>query len=339
MQREMDCLSHQDKPGSNLDWQDVCYTYQAPQENIKSTFKQEQDVVKRELDVFESKSKTNNSFVKEELKMASNQQASVVIQVPSEQEDETPVQKIRSIIKHKEHDIKLGTEISYLTYRETIGVHDRGAMYGLYGAYTYRPKKDDLVGNDIVNMYRIDAKLSYGEIKYSSEDGTFEGIPDYLFEIRGVMGYDYALTSDIEITPYLGIGYRRLFDGFSEVRPGGYDRIANYIYLPVGLDLYHQINSSWSIGGTGEFDIFLWGLQQSYLSQVNPGLPDIENNQHNGFGLRASLPIIHKGNRYNFIIEPFLRYWHIKDSTLDYGVFYEPDNTSTEAGVKLGAQF
>ena len=62
--------------------------------------------------------------------------------------------------------------------------------------------------------------------------------------------------------------------------------------------------------------------------------------------MRGAFKIIKPGDRFNFWIEPFFRYWHIQDSevTTAVGNVYaltglEPDNNTTEYGVKLGVAF
>jgi hypothetical protein len=59
------------------------------------------------------------------------------------------------------------------------------------------------------------------------------------------------------------------------------------------------------------------------------------------------LKLVKQGRNVNLLIEPFVRYWHIKnsDSTIAVGPTglavsgLEPDNNSTEFGAKIGLQF
>ena len=72
----------------------------------------------------------------------------------------------------------------------------------------------------------------------------------------------------------------------------------------------------------------------------------MSNAQKKGYGIRGSLKFIKEGDPVNFLIEPYARYWHIKDSkgTRAENDFFivtglEPENTSIEIGTRLGVQF
>ena len=55
-------------------------------------------------------------------------------------------------------------------------------------------------------------------------------------------------------------------------------------------------------------------------------------------------------DKYNVLISPYIKYWHIKQSNTEtvtkingdeivYLWGYEPDNNSTEIGMRLGVEF
>jgi hypothetical protein len=66
-----------------------------------------------------------------------------------------------------------------------------------------------------------------------------------------------------------------------------------------------------------------------------------------GYGVRGSISIAKQGKKIGFIIEPYIRYWNIKESNYSilaydkipqyYGM--EPNNESTEIGCKLAVTF
>ncbi len=93
-----------------------------------------------------------------------------------------------------------------------------------------------------------------------------------------------------------------------------------------------QLNQGWFCGASVEFDIFLWGLQKSHLSDV--GGMDMDDRQNNGYGARASIKLQKKGDKADFIIEPFIRYWDIGKSETNMGG-YEPENYTIEAGIQV----
>ena len=105
------------------------------------------------------------------------------------------------------------------------------------------------------------------------------------------------------LTPYLGLGYRFLFDHLGAASDiGGYDRTSEYLYAPIGLSIVNQSIPGWQFGLNTEYDIFIQGWQESYLSDVNNAYPNLNNKQNNGFGLRSSLDIVKKMKNINIII-------------------------------------
>ena len=257
-----------------------------------------------------------------------------------------------SQIQIKEIKVELGTEVSHIIYKEPIfSLRERGDMYGLMGSYIYRPNMENYWYNQFLSMYRLDVRVSYGKVDYeSSGSGTLHHIDDYIVETRGLLGKDYYLGQYSLLTPFTGFGWRYLNDdsGGRESSAGaaGYERESQYFYLPLGLEAAQKLNGNWILSFTGEYDLFIFGQQTSHLSDVDGGFPDIKNKQHKGYGTRGSIRLLREGKGFNFFMEPFIRYWHIRDSniTTATGTAFivtglEPDNNSTEIGVKLGIQY
>ena len=108
------------------------------------------------------------------------------------------------------------------------------------------------------------------------------------------------------------------------------------------------MNNNWQVGANFEVGWLLWGRQDSYLSDVDAfNYPDLRNRQRRGFELRSSLKLVKKSETVNFLFEPFIRYWHIQnsDTAVAFGfsglgiVGIEPENNTTEAGIKFGVQY
>jgi len=242
----------------------------------------------------------------------------------------------------KKHTFELRPEISYITYKEPDVMKEKGIMYGLVGSYTYHKKL----------MLKAEAKGSYGKLDY--EGGTWGGtpltiknIPDYMLEFRGLGGYDLVASKNIIITPYTGIAYRYLNDNMHKKYFGGYEREANYIYSPIGMEFFIDFGTGWSLRLIPEYDLFWRGEQKSHLSDVDPGFNDASNRQNNGYGWRGSLTLQKKGKIVDVEFGPFIRYWNIKKSETDILTYYgipvdyvvEPKNKSTEIGIMLGMKF
>ncbi len=255
-------------------------------------------------------------------------------------------------IERKGQHFEFGTQVYKYVYKEPIfNLEIEGAQYGVFGAYIYRADKGDPLELDVLNMYKIDARFASGPVDYSSSpSGQLKDEDNYVFEIRGVAGYDYLAHERLLLTGYGGFGFRYLNNDSSGRRTTtgalGYERASRYLYLPLGVEALCQITPSWKMMTNLEWDIFLDGKQTSYLSDANTSFPNIENDQDRGYGLRGSLRIIKVGNGLDLFLEPFFRYWRIHDSdrttAVGTGVIVtglEPDNNTSEYGVKLGLEY
>jgi hypothetical protein len=189
----------------------------------------------------------------------------------------------------------------------------------------------------------IDLRESYGRLEYEGS-GTMTGVPDWTLEARALGGFDW-IGKSASVSPYLGLGYRYLFDdlrGYSSTSAAGYRRYSNYLYVPVGLTARFGLGGDWVLVPTLEKDVFLRGKQISKLSDAGLGLPDASNTQHSGRGHRASL-MFEKGH---VSFGAWTNYWHIdkSDATTVPGpggpvVGYEPENYTRESGVELRYRF
>lgn len=236
----------------------------------------------------------------------------------------------------------IGPYFSYITYREPGVMKEEGPMLGVRGAFTYH---DNF-------MIKLEGIVGGGSVDY--EGGTWDGesarindIPDYMLEGRVLGGWDFSLSPQFLITPFFGFGYRYLNDDMHQKDPGGYERESNYYYSPLGVEAALELGDGWSMGLVLEYDIFWRGRQISHLSDVSSAYNDPENDQDQGYGLRASLEVMKRWEKVLLGVEPFIRYWKIQDSDSDWMTFYgipagqviEPRNNSTEIGVNLIVRF
>ncbi|MBU1128495.1 MAG: hypothetical protein KJ995_06820 [Candidatus Omnitrophica bacterium] len=249
--------------------------------------------------------------------------------------------KLQEKVELQRHTVELGTEISYIRYEEPGTMKETGAMYGAVASYAYHNRL----------MLKVDGKGSGGIVDYNGQlsNGTaydISNITDYMFEIRSVAGVDFRILDATFLTPYIGLGYRHLHDDLA-CDPAGFGRESNYFYSPIGLEIVTKLANGWSIGGTAEYDLFWYGLQRTHLEDLSPELDTLNNNQHNGWGVRGSIKIRKKWDLLSIVIEPFVRYWNIgksEDATITYGgthigTGYEPKNNSLEIGGKLAVIF
>ncbi len=256
-------------------------------------------------------------------------------------DDITSVQNRDEIITAKSllpvHSIEIGFEAFYKTYYEPDVMNEKGMMYGVHLAYTYHDKV----------MAKGQLIVASGSVDYDSNNtGSISGISDNQWEIRGLLGYDFAVDPKFFVTPYIGLGYRYLGDDSSgKISTNsfhGYNRQSNYWYSPVGIEFTKILAEGWTIGAGGEFDIFWSGTQKSFLSNANPSYPDVSNQQNQGYGIRGSIRVEKKFTYAAILVEPFIRYWNIGQSdTYTSATFsgYEPKNNTTEYGALVGIKF
>ena len=241
------------------------------------------------------------------------------------------------------HIWDLGVEFSRFKYVEPNVMQDKGLMYGLTGSYMHSK-----------NNYKmgIEGRFSFGYLDYDSEStGSIDDIPNYVWEFRGLGGYDFYPTEITTLTPYIGIGYRFLHDdsGGKTSSTGhlGYDRESNYYYTPLGIETITVLENDWSVGFRLEYDHFWKGIQKSYLSSAVSAFGDLENDQNEGYGYRTSLRLEKKTDKLDYLLEFFLRYWDIEESEtasityagVVWGFGYEPENNSTEYGLRFAGKF
>jgi hypothetical protein len=228
---------------------------------------------------------------------------------------------------------EVGGQVSNYHYEEPNAATLTGEHGGAVGAYTFT--RPNLVYN------RVDGRVSYGSLDYEGS-GTMSGVPDWIFELRAIIGRDFLASDHVALSPYFGLGYRYLYSdlrGRSSTGAIGYQRYSNYVYAPVGLTLRMRSGVDWVFAPTLEYDIFLGGRQYSKLSDTGLGFANASNDQHAGYGYRASFML--EIGYWSF--GPWLQYWNIKDSTtVPIGLGYvakEPANWTREHGLELRYRF
>ncbi len=258
---------------------------------------------------------------------------------------------------------ELGAEISHITYEEPGVMEEKGMMHGIAGSYAYRTRVPKYPQGIDIWMLKIDGRFSYGKVDYENS-GTMDDITDYILELRGLWGCDISVLKPLTFTPFIGIGYRYLNDDMSgkvtSTGALGYERESNYTYSPVGIEIITPLKNGWSIGATTEYDVFWSGKQKSHLNDARLynsivgyyTYNDITNSQDKGYGVSGSIKLQKKSRKLDFVIEPYIRYWNIKESKtvttstisengmwIVTGTFVEPKNNSTEIGCKLAVKF
>jgi hypothetical protein len=193
---------------------------------------------------------------------------------------------------------------------------------------------------------RLDGRLDYGRTDYSGS-GTADGISAAEAEGRIMVGRAIPMgtTGEHRLTPYVGYGYRRFLDYFGGTTTStgavGYDRLSQYHYAPIGLELSYRASQDWTFKPTVEYDYLIQGYQDSYIAG------DLHNKQNSGYGLRGSLMGVTRLGGREIEFGPFVRYWNIDRSNISSVTFngatiisgYEPANNTTEVGLDLKLHF
>jgi len=290
-------------------------------------------------------------------------------------------------VLHLERDdplgsFEFGTEAYAYQYREPNVMKDTGYLYGLYATINFRSHwnkkgrtlKEIFDDHRFFNFIRLDTRGAFGQVDYeSTRTGTMTDLPYYTFEGRGLFGYDLPLWDSVLATPYLGLGWRYLYDdGGAERSSTGhysYDRESRYFYLPVGLEVMYEWKKDWQFTVAIEYDYLVEGKQKSHLDDLGQSVRSSEsgdlyvldpliNKQKEGFGLRGSFKLVKKSAKFDIEVEPFVRYWNLEDSDTkqlssdgggviwyyddahEYPVLgYEPKNNTTEFGLKVGINY
>ena len=235
---------------------------------------------------------------------------------------------------------EIGGQISSYHYEEPGIMKLEGERTSFVGAYTHT--------NPSRVYWRFDLRLSYGLLEYESVGtGTIADVPDWISEVRAVIGRDYLVSEGVALSPYIGFGYRYLYNdltGYSTTGAVGYERYSHYFYVPIGVTLRFRAAERWVVAPTVEYDWFLTGRQVSKLSDVGCGYSDANNKQSDGRGYRANL--MFETGRWTF--GPWLHYWKIRDSDTVFVGFdcfgratlaTEPENWTREYGFELRYRF
>jgi hypothetical protein len=199
------------------------------------------------------------------------------------------------------------------------------------------------------SFLRADLNYATGKGDYSSSGtGTVTVQSDWYYDVRGLIGKDFNVASFI-VAPYIGLGYRYLFDdarGTTSTGATGYRRESHYVYIPMGFIHKMHLTDSARLETAIEYDRFIVGRQVSHLSDSTSGQQyyseDAHNNQNGGYGFRISS--MYKTDTWAF--GPYLTYWDIDRSNIieirgSAGRYFvnEPENQTTEIGIKVSYQF
>lgn len=239
-----------------------------------------------------------------------------------------PKPEVKGLLTQTEWDV--GFQFSHQNYREpdlndtSTGrketVHLRGLQYGV-------------TSNLTVVLYdkwfaRLDGRYAYGAEDYKFGAFRSDGEDVNIGEVRLLGGRDILFNNaNFSLTPYMGIGYRYLYNdargvaAANGIYSNGYRRASQYLYMPVGVTPRTMLTSDIRLSVNLEYDQLLFGKQKSQLGDagvVSTGVANpsagiystVTNNQHSGYGLRGEAMV----ERGSWALGPFFDYWNIDRS-------------------------
>ena len=167
----------------------------------------------------------------------------------------------------------------------------------------------------------VDFREAYGRVDYNSPDGNSKDHANEMMEVRDVIGKDFVWNNQYSLSPYIGIGYRNLYNdnrGITSLGDSGYQTLSQYLYIPIGVKPEMRINGSDLVTMDLEYDYFAHGWQTSHLSDAVSTDPTVRNSQSTGLGFRGNL----MWNTGNWAFGPFVNYWSVNNSASQ--TFFSP---------------
>ena len=205
-----------------------------------------------------------------------------------------------------------------------------------WGDTTVTPNTDSNIWSFLYSI-----EYSFGNIDYiSANTGTMK--TEYYKSRFEYYISKYSSEGGNDLKTYIGLGYRNLLDdsGFKKTSTNhlGYDRLSQYLYVPIGAIWYISENISLK----SQYNYFLEGKQISYMNDILPNdyPTNPEKTQRIGYGI--DLTVRSKLNR-KWSTYGFFRYWNIEDSDLvscsALTYCYEPNNQTHEIGAGISYHF
>ncbi|WP_100550587.1 hypothetical protein [Caedibacter taeniospiralis] len=204
----------------------------------------------------------------------------------------------------------------------------KGVSFRLDGAYQYidRNRVTLIVDGELAFVNgKYDGFLQNGEPFQMSNDDS------YILGVSPKIGYVFSWQGvGVNLTPFVGLGYRFL-DNDTSGTSGGYKRISNYFYIPIGVDFDWRKNK-FMLQSRVEFDGLIQGVQ---YSSVDGG---VTNDQREGWGANAYVLLGRDQGGWAWLVGPYVKYWKMQTSetsTGNTGNWVEPENNTLESGVQF----
>ncbi len=223
-------------------------------------------------------------------------------------------------------------------------VEDQGRLYGLTLEYgrAFRGAWD----------FRVKARAAGGRVDYRSDEGDrLDDVVQATVQTELLIGRSFPVGGGQgTVTPFAGLGARGHGDDsggeVTDTGLQGYDRYVFYAYAPIGATAELRAGPRSTFTFTAQYNLFLGGDATSNLSDVDAEAPDLELELEDGHGWALSAEVNRAVGGGTVSFGPFVRYWSIDRSTSQVFQedgfeieFFEPENRTVEAGVRLAYRF
>jgi len=101
-----------------------------------------------------------------------------------------------------------------------------------------------------------DIHYTFADITFKDASGYEKSVPETMYETRAVLGAEFIKVNHL-LSPFIGIGYRTLFNDFKNV--DGSTHESKYIYVPVGITHRYALGSKARLSTSLEYDYFISG--------------------------------------------------------------------------------
>lgn len=240
--------------------------------------------------------------------------------------------------------LEVSGEAFYYRYDEPkpeVDVEDKGALLGLGVGYTH------VHG---AWMARLRGSAALGSIDYSSVDGKLKDITQKIGQLEIHVGRDFDFLGGSTLTPFVGVGARKLIDEFGGREVDGlkgYDRHIRYEYAIAGFDLHTAERDDRNFTISAQYARLIGGSSKAYFGREDPDTPNLNLKfKDGGYGLDVAATMNFQRSAGVISVGPFVRYWNIEESAPrefvegDFIVtFVEPANTTWKAGVRAVYRF
>ncbi|BFM49584.1 outer membrane beta-barrel protein [Marinomonas sp. THO17] len=246
-----------------------------------------------------------------------------------------PIMSVPVLADTRGYDLELGPNLSYLEYGEHGDIEQYGFLFGVQARYS---------SYHSFSVLLVDLAYSGDKITQKSA-GKIEQVNNDIINFRSMIGRALYLVDGYRITPYLGLGYRRSTldsrDRVSSTLIEGYKSQQTYFYNPVGIEFQAlESEAGWLMGARIEYELVLIARNRTRLS-AEENYRVIETDLSNGRGYHFSLKFKRLLNQEGggFVIEPFYKYWFVKEAERSDLREKTANHSSNEWGVSFLVAF